>query len=75
MGSGKSTAGKRLASILGWSFIDLDTCIEEYSGMSIPEIFAKFGEEHFREIESELLISHKTDLKTVISTGGGTYVL
>ena len=72
MGSGKSTAGKRLASLLGWSFVDLDTSIEEHSGMSIPEIFAKFGEEHFREIESELLTGHKTDLKTVISTGGGT---
>ena len=72
MGSGKSTAGKKLASILGWSFVDLDKCIEEYSKMSIPEIFAKYGEDDFRKIESELLANFKADSKTVISTGGGT---
>jgi shikimate kinase len=39
MGSGKTTAGKKLASLLGWSFIDLDKRIEEYAGKTIPEIF------------------------------------
>ena len=41
MGSGKSTAGKKLASLLGWSFIDLDKKIEEHTGKTIPEIFSQ----------------------------------
>jgi shikimate kinase len=55
MGSGKTTAGKKLASLLGWSFIDLDKKIEEFEGKSIPEIFSENGEEYFRVIESRLL--------------------
>jgi shikimate kinase len=72
MGSGKSTTGKKLASLLGWSFIDLDTKIEEDCGKTIPEIFFQFGEDHFRKIETNVLQSLKTAKNTVISTGGGT---
>ncbi len=72
MGSGKTTAGKKLASLLGWSFIDLDRKIEEYTGKSIPEIFAGNGEDYFRNIETTLLRNLKSVSKTVISTGGGT---
>jgi shikimate kinase len=72
MGSGKSTAGKKLASLLGWSFIDLDDRIEEYAGKKIPEIFSQDGEDYFRNIESEILKSLKSQINTIISTGGGT---
>jgi shikimate kinase len=72
MGSGKSTAGKKLASLLGWSFIDLDKSIEDQTGKTIPEIFSLHGEDHFRNIESEVLRSLKSQINTVISTGGGT---
>jgi len=72
MGSGKSTAGKKLASLLGWSFIDLDKRIEEYTGKTIPEIFSQLGEGHFRKIEAEILKNLISDTNTVISTGGGT---
>ena len=72
MGSGKTTTGKKLASILRWSFIDLDTRIEEHTGMKIPELFSKYGEEYFRNIESEVLRNLKSQTYTVISTGGGT---
>lgn len=72
MGSGKSTAGKRLASALGWSFIDLDRKIEEFAGKTIPQIFSQDGEDHFRKIESDVLKSSGKLEKTVISTGGGT---
>ena len=72
MGSGKSTIGKKLASLLGWSFIDLDTKIEEESGKTIPELFNQFGEDHFRKIEASCLQSLITLKNTVISTGGGT---
>jgi shikimate kinase len=72
MGSGKTTAGKRLASLLNWSFVDLDKKIEEQTGLTIPEIFSLHGEDHFRKVEAEILKSLVTDSNTVISTGGGT---
>jgi shikimate kinase len=72
MGSGKSTTGKKLASAIGWSFIDLDRKIEEESGKSIPELFSQYGEEHFRKVEAEVLKSLKSTDDVVISTGGGT---
>lgn len=72
MGCGKSTIGKKLASLLGWSFVDLDTKIEEETGKTIPELFNQFGEEHFRKIEAGSLQSLITSKNTVISTGGGT---
>ena len=72
MGSGKTTAGKKLASLLGWSFIDLDKKIEEYTGKTIPEIFSQNGEDYFRDVESEILRNLKSGTNTVISTGGGT---
>lgn len=71
MGSGKTTAGKKLAASLGWSFIDLDRKIEEHAGMTIPEIFSRYGEDHFRKIESELLMAISPDSNTVVATGGG----
>jgi shikimate kinase len=72
MGSGKSTAGRKLASLLGWSFIDLDKRIEEYTCKTIPELFSQQGEAYFRNVEAEMLKSLKSHIKTVVSTGGGT---
>ena len=72
MGSGKSTAGKKLASLLEWSFVDLDKKIEEYTGKTIPELFSQKGEDYFRNVESEVLRSLKGQKNIVISTGGGT---
>jgi shikimate kinase len=71
MGSGKSTAGKRLAMRLKYSFIDMDRVIEEESGMPINRIFDEKGEEEFRRMEHELIkrISGMEDV--VVSTGGG----
>lgn len=71
MGSGKSTTGKKLASILDWSFIDLDRKIEEVTGITIPELFATHGETYFRNVETEILRNLGAQIKTVISTGGG----
>ena len=72
MGSGKTTAGRKLASLLGWSFIDLDKKIEEHTGKTIPEIFSLHGEAYFRNIETGLLKNLKSETDAVISTGGGT---
>ena len=72
MGSGKTTAGKRLAKIMNFPFYDLDKMIEECSHYSIADIFAKFDEVAFRQLEKNTL--HKTSSieKAIISTGGGT---
>lgn len=72
MGSGKTTAGRKLAAALKCSFIDLDTEIEKLQGESISEIFSRAGEEIFRRIESETLRSLDTGNDAVISVGGGT---
>lgn len=71
-GCGKSTIGKALAESLGREFVDIDEVIVERAGMPIPEIFAKYGEPHFRDLESECLddISKKSSL--IIATGGGS---
>jgi len=72
MGSGKTTAGKKLAGKLGWAFIDLDKKIEEKAGKTISGIFSSESENAFRRIEAEVLRSMVNQTETVISTGGGT---
>ena len=69
--SGKSTVGKLLSDMLGRAFIDTDTLIEEHSKMSIPEIFQKFGEAKFRDIESDVIKEVSTITSAIIATGGG----
>ena len=51
MGSGKSTAGKKLAKLLNYGFADLDEHIEKRSGRRIADIFAMDGEEQFRKYD------------------------
>lgn len=71
MGSGKTTAGKKLAALLDYSFIDLDLMIENETDHSIQEWF-EAGEPKFREIES-IVLRQTADFKnSVIATGGGT---
>ena len=70
-GCGKSSVGKLLAQKLDRPFVDADTEIERTSGLSIPEIFAKFGEEGFRKIESQVLADLGQKSGQVIATGGG----
>jgi len=72
MGSGKSTTGRRLASHLKWTFIDLDELIEKSAGMKISNIFSEKGEDHFRQMEHKALRNTENITNAVISTGGGT---
>ncbi len=72
MGSGKSTIGKLLSEKLGARFIDTDTYIEQKEGMTISEMFEKYGEQYFRDREREVCEELSKLQKTVISTGGGT---
>ena len=73
-GCGKSTIGKVLASILNKEFVDTDQLVEIKAGLSIPEIFEKFGEEKFREIEREVVNEVSLKRNSVIATGGGVVV-
>jgi shikimate dehydrogenase len=69
---GKSTVGKRLCELLGTKMIDTDEMIVKKSGMPITEIFAKYGEQYFRDLESEVIREISSGVTgTVISTGGG----
>ncbi len=70
-GCGKSTVGRILAELSGKKFIDADTAIEVYAGMTIPAIFAKYTEEGFRTIETEVLKQLGKESGLVIATGGG----
>ncbi len=71
MGSGKSTVGRMLARQLRFRFLDTDKLIEERAGMTIPEIFAKHGEAHFRECETAALASLCDLRQHIVATGGG----
>ena len=70
-GSGKSAVGAALAESLGRRLVDVDERIVEMAGCSIPEIFAKDGEEGFRQIEHQALCEVSKESGLVIATGGG----
>lgn len=72
MGSGKTTIGKKLATRLGFLFIDLDGFIENKYRITIPELFNKYDEDAFRLVEHQSLQETFSFSNAVISTGGGT---
>jgi shikimate kinase len=72
MGAGKSTIGRLLAARLTWSFLDLDAHLEARTGATIPQLFERHGEAHFRRLESTALASALGQNNTVLALGGGT---
>lgn len=70
MGCGKSAIGKRISFAAKLPFYDMDTEIEKRMGLSIPEIFERYGEAYFRDLETEFLRSFR-DEYCIIATGGG----
>lgn len=71
-GAGKTTVGRILAKKLGMEFCDTDEEIEKIAGESPEKIIEKYGEERFREIETEVAESVSSLRGVVIATGGGT---
>lgn len=71
MGCGKSTVGTELSSLLSLEFIDMDKYIEQKVGMTIPEIFDKYGEKRFREYEQAAASELASRSGLVVATGGG----
>lgn len=72
MGCGKSHIGRMLAEQLGRELVDLDRVIVEREGMSIPEIFDKFGEPHFRTLEARYI--RELSGGYIVATGGGALI-
>ena len=74
MGAGKSTVGRRLARRLGLPFADADAEIEAAADLSVAEIFARFGEAHFRDGERRVIARLVEGPRRVIATGGGAFM-
>lgn len=74
MGSGKSSIGRRLGARLGLPFIDADDEIEKAAGMTISEIFERFGEAQFRDGERRVIARLMDEPRQVIATGGGAFM-
>lgn len=77
MGVGKSTVGRKLASMLHVPFVDADEEIERAAQMSITDIFSQFGEPYFRAGErrviARLLSERAGNARKVLATGGGAF--
>ncbi|MFQ3595351.1 MAG: shikimate kinase [Sphingomonadaceae bacterium] len=73
MGSGKTAIGRRLAGALGLPFVDSDAEVEQAAGMTIAEIFERFGEAHFRDGERRVIARLLDGKRRVIATGGGAF--
>ena len=71
MGAGKSTISDYLKNVLAMDVVEMDQCIVERQGMSISDIFETYGEEYFRELETNLLIEMQEKKNVIISCGGG----
>jgi shikimate kinase len=74
MAAGKTTVARALAARLGWRADDIDELIEARERMSVSDIFAKFGEPHFRAVEREMLRLVLPLRHSVVATGGGTFM-
>ncbi len=74
MGTGKSVVAKELARKLKMEFIDMDQIIEERQELTISDIFARYGENYFREQENKLVKELSQKENMVIATGGGTLI-
>jgi len=73
-GSGKSSVGRQVSELLRWDFIDTDTLLSERYGMTVGQILTEFGEQRFRQMESEALIMAADYERVVVATGGGAVI-
>ena len=75
MGAGKTAIGRKVAGMLGLSFIDSDHEIEAVSRMTIPDLFERYGEAEFRALEQRVIHRLLTENgPQVLSTGGGAFM-
>ena len=74
MGAGKSSVGRLVAQQLGIPFVDTDVEIERVSRMTITELFAAYGEQEFRALETRVIKRLLKGGPRVVSTGGGAFI-
>jgi shikimate kinase len=74
MGAGKTSVGRRLAARLAVPFRDADHEIEAAAGLTVAEIFARFGETHFRDGERKVIARLLDEPPRVLATGGGAFM-
>lgn len=73
-GAGKSTVGRRVATLLNWDFVDTDDWLAERAGQSVGQALTEYGEERFRQLESEALRAAAERERVVVATGGGMVI-
>jgi len=61
MGVGKTSVGRRLASMLSLPFTDADEEIVRAAQMSIAEMFERYGEPYFRDGERRVIARPRSD--------------
>lgn len=71
MGAGKTTISDYMSTMFDMRLVEMDQEIAEREEMSIPDIFATYGEEYFRNLETDLLKELQTGKNCIISCGGG----
>ena len=71
MGAGKSSVGEELANRHNLRFIETDEYIEKMQNMTIKEIFEKYGEDYFRDLENKVCMEISNSENCIVSTGGG----
>lgn len=71
MGAGKTSVSSALGTMTGRRVVEMDRRIEEEQGMSIPQIFERYGQEYFRNLETELLMGLGAEEPSIVSCGGG----
>ena len=74
MGSGKSSIGALVSTKLNIPFIDIDSLIEDHTGMTVSEIFEANGEDYFRNLEEKITIKSLKHKNIVVSLGGGGFI-
>ena len=74
MGAGKTTVGRRLAQRMRLPFVDADHEIEAAAGMTVADIFERFGEPYFRDGERRVIARLIDGIPKVIATGGGAFM-
>ncbi len=74
MGTGKSALGRQLANRWRRRFVDTDDLVEKLAGLSVADIFAQHGEEHFRALERKVVEELVPESAAIIACGGGLVV-